>query len=67
MVRTTKPTSLLKSDSIRIRIIRNAMAHNNCLSWEYLCFKTNEILLCFCHPNDREQFESELRINKLSS
>lgn len=60
MVRTTKPLSFLKNDSTRIQIIRNAMACNKYLTWEYLCSKTNDILLCFCHPIDRERFEVEL-------
>ena len=64
MTRTTKPTSSVENHGIRTRIIRNAMAYNKFLSFEYLTFKTTEILLCFCHPIDRERFELELHTNK---
>jgi hypothetical protein len=60
MTRTSKPVTEVNHFGIRARMICNAMAHNCFLTENYLRFKTNEILLCFCHPDSRIQFELEL-------
>lgn len=60
MTRTTMPVSSFQNSGVRTKMIRNAMACNNCLTENYLRFKKNEILLCFCHPEDRPRFETEL-------
>jgi hypothetical protein len=67
MTRTTKPVSTVGNHGIRTRMIRNAMGCNKFLPFEYLTFKSTDVLSCFCHPIDREQFESELRTSKESN
>jgi hypothetical protein len=64
MIRNARPTSSVKSDGIRTRMIRNAMAHNKFLTCKFLCLKSTEELICFCHPDDRAKFEIELGLKK---
>jgi hypothetical protein len=64
MTRIAKPTTEESGHSIRTKMIRNAMACNKHLTWQFLRFKDNRTLLCFCHPTDRFQFEVDLGIRK---
>jgi hypothetical protein len=64
MVHRTAPKTNVVSSGIRTRMIQNATSYNKHLTQIYLCFKPNEQLLCFTHPEDRRQFETELGLYK---
>ena len=55
-----KPTSAMRDDQVRTQAKRNAMAHNNCLTEDFLNQKSDEELLCFVHPTDRISYASKL-------
>jgi|WetSurSiteA1Bulk_404760.scaffolds.fasta_scaffold156342_1 hypothetical protein len=44
----------------RNEMIQNAMAHNKYLTEEFLQKKSDEELICFIHPSDRNTFERKL-------
>ncbi len=46
----------------RKEAVFSAMSVNNALTEEYLKTKTDSELLCFIHPNFREQFAAQLGI-----
>jgi hypothetical protein len=66
MTRTTQPVTSVENNGIRSAMIRNALCHNKYLSKEFLNFKTNEVLLCFCHPSDRIAFATKLGLKNVS-
>lgn len=49
--------------NIRNEMITNAKGHNNCLTNEYLDQFSNEQLLAFTHPIDREHYCKRLKIS----
>jgi hypothetical protein len=48
-------------DLFRKEIINCALAVNRYLSQEWLAFMDIEVILCFCHPIDREYFARKFR------
>jgi hypothetical protein len=64
MTHRTTPSTSVENKGIRTRMIRNALSYNKYLTQVYLCFKPNEQILCFTHPDDRGRFETELGVHK---
>jgi len=64
MTHRTTPITNIINEGIRARMIRNAMSYNKFLTEIYLCLKSIDVLLCFTHPDDRHQFETELGLHK---
>ncbi|HUV01749.1 MAG TPA: hypothetical protein VMW32_12360 [Bacteroidales bacterium] len=48
--------------SIRDEMVLNAKAHNKFLTNRYLSKLSDEELLCFVHPIERELFRQKLRL-----
>jgi len=55
---------MIRCFEIREEAIRSAMAHNNCLTKSYLQRKPSKELVCFVHPDYREDYERRLGLRK---
>ena len=62
MTRTKTPEKAEEIKGIRASIMQNAMSVNKYLTKAYLQGKSNEELLCFCHPMYRQDFATKLGI-----
>jgi len=49
-------------DKVRANAIRNAMAHNKCLTKQFLNDLPNHVLICFVHPDIFEDTKRKLKV-----
>jgi hypothetical protein len=55
---------MIRCFEIREDAIRSAMAHNNVLTHSFLQRKSSKELMCFVHPDYREEYEKRLGLRK---